>query len=195
MTRAPGRRRAAPSRRARRRGITLIELLLTVALVGVLAAMAMVGYRKFIYAAQSAEPKHVIEGIRGAEQAYLAENLVYLGCSATLTDYYPNRTPNDKKMNFAQPTDPRFVSTTNGWALLNLTTDAPVRFGYAVVAGIGPPMAAPTAMLNPPAMPNLPNSVPWFSIQAVNDHDGNGIFAVFFTTSVSSELFSENEQE
>lgn len=192
MMRAPSRR---GPRRARERGMTLIELLITVAMVGILAALALVGYRRFIYAAQSAEPKHVIEGIRGAEQAYMAENLTYLSCSSSLTDYYPNKTPNDSRMNFAQPSDPRFTSATTGWAQLNLTTDGPVRFGYAVVAGVGGPITGPTAMANPPAMPALPGSVPWFSIQAVNDHDGNGVFAVFFSTSVSGQLFSENEQE
>jgi type IV pilus assembly protein PilA len=186
-----------PSRRGRtaRRGFTLIELLITCAMVGVLAALGLVGYRKFIQSSQSSEAKAVISMIRGGEEAYKAEMLVYLSPSASLGDYYPNATPNDSRMNFSQPGDPRYTDPVKGWALLNITTDAPVRFGYAVVAGIGNPMTAPTMLTVPPAMPLLPAGVPWYTVQAINDHDNNGIFAVFCTSSVSGEILSQNEQE
>jgi type IV pilus assembly protein PilA len=179
----------------RPRGFTLVELLIAVAMVGVLAAIGLVGYRKFIYASQSSEAKAVIGMIRGGEEAYKAEMLVYLSPSTSLADYYPNKTPNDSRMNWIQPGDPRFTSPTTGWALLNVATDAPVRFGYAAVAGIGSPMQPPTAMVNPPVMPTLAAGVPWYSIQAINDHDHNGIFAVFFSASPSGEILSQNEQE
>jgi hypothetical protein len=44
-------------------------------------------------------------------------------------------------------------------------------------------------------MPPLPAGVPWYVIQAKNDHDANGIFAVFASASTSGEILSENEQE
>jgi len=185
--------RAVPDPRAR--GFTLIELLITVAMIGVLATLGIVGYRKFIQSAQSSEAKAVIGAIRGGQEAYKAEMLVYLSPSASMADYYPNKTPNDSRMNWIQTTDTRFTNAVNGWALLNIATDAPVRFGYACVAGIGSPMQAPTALATAPAMPTLPAGVPWYTIQAVNDHDGNNIFAVFATASTSSEILSQNEQE
>jgi type IV pilus assembly protein PilA len=179
----------------RRRGFTLVELLITVAMIGVLSTLGIVGYRKFIQSAQSSEAKAVIGMIRGGQEAYKAEMLVYLSPSASMSDYYPNKTPNDSRMNWINTGDVRFTDPVKGWALLNVSPDSPVRFGYACMAGVGSPMQAPTALAAAPAMPTLPAGVPWYTIQAINDHDGNNIFAVFANASTSSEILSQNEQE
>ncbi len=75
--------------------------------------------------------------------------LVYLNCSSSLEEWYP-KTPNDTKMNWAQPDDKRYVNSTNGWQLLNVQADGPVRFGYAVVAGIAPDPFPNTAFTKQP---------------------------------------------
>ncbi len=177
------------------RGFTLVELLITCAMVGVLAALGLVGYKKFIQSSQSSEAKAIISMIRGGEESYKADMLVYLGCSASLTDWYPNPTPNDSRMNFAQPGDARYANAAKGWALLNIGADAPVRFGYAVVANVGPPMTPPPWITPAVTMPILPAGVPWYVVQAANDHDNNGVYAVFATSSVSGEIISQNEHE
>jgi type IV pilus assembly protein PilA len=187
------RRLRRPSRAPSTRGFTLVELLITCAMIGLLSALGLVGYRKFIQSSQSSEARAVIAMIRGGEEAYKAEMLVYLGPSLSLDDYYPNPAPNDARMNFSQPGDARYTNQVNGWALLNISTDAPVRFGYATVAQVGGAMAAPTKMAV--GMATLPAGVPWYTIQAINDHDGNGIYAVFVSSSVSGEIYSANEQE
>jgi type IV pilus assembly protein PilA len=192
VTRLQHDRRGAQTRA---RGFTLIELLITVAMIGVLAALGLVGYRRYVHAAQSSEARTVIGMIRGGQEAYKAEMLQYLNCSTSLTDYYPNKTPNDSRMNWIQPGDARYTSATTGWALLNVAPDTPVRFGYAVVANIGGQLTATTALANPPIMPTVATGVPWYVIQAINDHDNNGIYAVFASTSTSGEIMSQNEQE
>jgi type IV pilus assembly protein PilA len=184
-----------PPRRRAQRGFTLVELLITVAMVGVLAALAIAGYRKYIHSAQSNEARAIIHGIRGGQEAYKAEFLVYLSPSTSLDDYYPNQAPNDARMNWNQPTDTRYSDPLQGWALLNVNADAPVRFGYACVANVGNPMAVPTKLAPAPAMPNLPNGVPWYVVQAINDHDNNGKYAVFASSSVSGEILSQDEFE
>jgi type IV pilus assembly protein PilA len=188
----------SPNRRshgASTRGFTLVELLITVAMVGVLAALGLMGYRKYVHAAQSNEARAVIGMIRGGEESYKAEFLVYLNPSSTLADYYPNRTPNDSRMNWIQPGDARYTDPVKGWALLNVGSDSVVRFGYACVAGMGASPTAPTALAIPPAMPVLPAGVPWYTVQAINDHNANGIYAVFASTSISSEILSQAEEE
>lgn len=181
--------------RARRRGraFTLVELMIVVAMIGVMSALAMVGYRKYIYSAQSSEAKNVIQMIRGAQEAYKAEMLQYLSPSASLTSYYPNPSPNDRRWTWVQNN----AAYTAGWAQLSVNPDAPVRFGYACIAGIAPTnsMQPLSAFASPPTLPTLNSGTAWYEIQAINDHNANGIFAVFGSTSLSGEIMSENEAE
>lgn len=182
--------------RAWKRGYTLTELLITVAMIGILAALGMMGFRRYMSSAQSSEAKAIISGIRGGEEAYKAEMMVYLGPSATMSDFYPNLNPNNTRMNWIQPGDARFTNSTKGWALLNVSTDGPVRFGYAAMAGIGGQLTKPNKLNNPPnPMPTVNDGVPWYVVQAACDHDGNGKFAVFAGSSISGEIIAENEQE
>lgn len=182
--------------RAGRRGFTLIELMITVAMVGVLAALGLLGYHRLILTAQSSEPKAVFAMIRAGEEAHKAEYLVYLGPSASITDYYPNPTPNKVRMAWAQPTDSRYYpAPVHGFAQLGVQADLAVRFGYAVVAGVGNPVTVPTALTPAPQTPIVNAGTQWYTIQAVADRDNNGIFAIFGYVSTSSEIASQNEEE
>jgi type IV pilus assembly protein PilA len=201
MTRAKKRsvaraRRTSRARAAASRGFTLTELLVVVAMIGILATLGLVGYRRFIHTAQSSEAKAVIQGIRGGQEQYKVDWMTYLDVSSgNLDAYYPNATPNDARMNWIQPNDSRFNNPTNGWALLNVSVDGTVRFGYASVAGVGGKPTASTKLSAAPTAPTLPAGVPWYAIQAINDHDKNNVYAVFYCASTSNEIISENEQE
>lgn len=189
--------------RASRRGFTLVELLVVVAMIGVLAALAMVGYRKFINSAGTAEVAAVMQGIRGSEEAYKAEMLVYLGCSGcnsatgcapgggSLDKFYPMNAPDDRKYAWINSGHPDFGC----WQLLNVTTDGAVKYGYAVVAGV-PGAMAPAGLLvaSAPTWPN-PVNEPWYVIQAVGDRDKDGVRSIFLTSSLHSEIYSENDSE
>lgn len=183
-------------RRFAQHGFTLVELMIVVAIVGVMAALAVVSYRKYINAAQSSEAKAMIQGIRIGEESYKAEMLVYLSCSGTsLTNFYP-AAPDDRKRNWVQPGNPDYTHPTHGWQLLNVQADGPVRFGYAVVAGIAPdefPKADVT--ITGYTTTALPPGTPWYVVQAKNQREGSTKAAVFVSTSTSSEIFAENDGE
>ena len=183
-----------PRVRSRGRGFTLVELLITVAMVGVMSALAMVGYRRYLYSAQSSEAKNVIEMIRGAQEAYKSEMLQYLSVSTNINTFYPNTAPNDVRYAWVYPSHADY---NTGWKLLSVNPDGPVRFGYACVAGITPASSMQTlsAFITPPTIPTLNPGTAWYEIQAKNDHDKNGIFAVFASTSLSGEIMGENETE
>lgn len=181
--------------RARRahRAFTLVELLIVVAMIGIIAALGIVGYRRYIHTAQSAEARSMIQMIRGGQEAYKSEMLQYLKTSASITSYYPNATPNDSRWAWVNPSHGDY---TTGWKLLAVNPDGPVRFGYACIAGIAAAQQMEALEFTPAVtLPTLPAGTAWYEIQAKNDHDGNGKFALFAATSLSGEIMSQNEQE
>ncbi|WP_437494450.1 type II secretion system protein [Sorangium sp. So ce1014] len=185
-------------RNAARRAFTLVELLVVVAMVGVLAALGMVGYRKYMNAAGIAEPKAVIQGIRGGQESYKAEMLVYLDVSGSLDNWYPAGTLNDQKRAWAGS-----GALADSWRLLNVTTDGAVRFGYASVAGVGTNFTAtPNAgftwhgLSGPPlAEAHYAPNGPWYIIQAAGDRDADGTLALLLTASTMSGIYWENDTE
>lgn len=186
-------------RRRSKRGVTLVELLIVVAMVGVMSALAIAGYRRYVDAGYAAEAKAMIQGIRGAEEVYKSEALVYLSPSSSLNDFYPNASPNGTKWNWAQPQDNRFADPVKGWKLLHVTTDAPVRYGYALMAGVGGTVTAPPSgaqgFVTPPTFPAPTPSQPWYVVVACGDNNKNSKYGMFMSTSFSSEIYFENESE
>ena len=188
-------RRPAPG--SWQRGYTLAELMIVVAIIGVMAALAIAGYRKYLNAAQAGEAKAMIQGIRAGEESYKSEMLVYLNVSGTLTNYFPHDptvSKNDEKWSWVQSGDVRYTNPVTGWQLLNVAAGGPVRFGYAVVAGVGP-TAPPAAVgfATPPVWPAINAGIPWYVIQAANQRTSSGKVVLFISSSLSGEIYGEND--
>ncbi|WP_437301310.1 type IV pilin protein [Sorangium sp. So ce426] len=197
---ASGRMRSRRRQRsAASRAFTLVELLVVVAMVGVLAALAMVGYRRYMNAAGIAEPKAVIQGIRGAQESYKAEMLTYLSVSSTLSNWYPSTTLGDHKTAWSNPSHGDFAN----WRMLNVTTDGAVRFGYATVAGetggldqnTGTTYTWAGLPMSPLLDPQFAPSGPWYVVQAAGDRDGDGTLALLLTASTMPSIYWENDTE
>jgi type IV pilus assembly protein PilA len=170
------------------RGFTLVELLITVAMVGVLAALATFGYRRWIASARSAEAREMLGAIGMAQQLYFDETRGYLNCSSSWKDFYPGK-PGSFKRNFTNPSHGKHQC----WRLLNIRADSPVVMGYTVRAG--------TAGKSPPAsdVPGVKwpaTTTPWWVAQASGDSDDNGILSYFMTSSFNAgEIVSANDVE
>lgn len=183
------------------RGFTLIELLIVVAMIGVLAALAVTGYRKYIYGAGTSEATGMLGSIRTAQAAYKAEALSYLSVSeGGITDLYPRAATalDDRKMGWGADTG---NETAANWRILNATPDGPVRFSYACVAGLPGSTPIGASGFGEPN-PNWANAYgggaapePWFVAIAVGDRDDDGRFAVVSTSSFSGEVFLHDDTE
>lgn len=174
-------------------GFTLAELMAVVTIVAVLAVLAVYGVRKYVFAAKASEAMHMIGLIKAAQESYKDETFTYLNVSGSLNDFYPRDPTKDTDRKVAAWSNPAHADATN-WRTLGVESNAPVEFGYAVVAG--------AAGDNPPnpgtdQAQSWPENTtePWYVIKAVADRDKDGQLAILLGSSFTSEIYAENESE
>ena len=175
--------------RSRERGFTLVELMIVVAIVGVLAAVGVFLLNKHMFASKSVEASAMIQSIRAAEERYRAENQTYLDVSTEMNSWYPMDTPGRDKWAWINDKG----NDHDKWRLLNATAPGPVQFGYAVKADVAGTTPPPLETKSQPAW--KPSNEPWYLIQAKANADGDDDYAYFAASSYSGEIYIENEGE
>ena len=108
----------------RKGGFTLIELMIVVAIIGILAAIAIPNFLRFQLKAKSSEGKTNLAAIRTAEQSYYSEFGVYVSANAS-------------PMTIAQNAKTAFTNTDGtdmGFDQLGWSPEGQVFFSYAVAA-------------------------------------------------------------
>jgi type IV pilus assembly protein PilA len=166
-----------------------------VVIVGILAMLAVVGYRKLISSSRTAEATHMVQAIRVAQEAYHAETQQYANVSQNINATYPATTPGRFKTAWG-------ASCTNcsnppTWTDLPVHVDGPVEFGYATVAGAAGNAPNPTGVTINGATISFPSKSPtdFFIIHAMGDTDGNTVFCNVWGTSWSNDLFIDHDGE
>jgi type IV pilus assembly protein PilE len=174
------------------RGFTLVELMTTVAIVGVLAAVAIAALRHRVFASDTASAKVVVKSIVAAEEHYRAENQLYFDVSTSGgSSWYPSGSlgPNNKASFWKAGSD----TDTKNWHTLAPDIRQPVSFGYKANAGLPtdtPKFDDALATLPIPAI-----TEPWYVIQARADANGNGVYCMVGAVSWTPEVFSVNDGE
>jgi prepilin-type N-terminal cleavage/methylation domain-containing protein len=183
----------ALARRAGTSGFTLTELLVVVVIMGVLATLGFASLHKEVNAAWGVEGVNMVQSIRGAEERWRAEHMMYLDVSKN--GWYPmdpTKAANRRTQFAFYPTTSTHSDATN-WLLLRPAAPGPVRFGYQVNAGhTGDTMTAPAA--GPSVTWPTPTDN-WYVIQALGDTNGNGIYSYYRASSLDGDVFVQNPGE
>jgi type IV pilus assembly protein PilA len=192
MARALHERRRVGSRCAR--GFTLIEMMVVVVIVGILATLAVVGYRKLVQSSHVTEATNMVQSIRGAQEAYHSETLRYADISTSLSSWYPQTSPTGRIVTAWGGACGNCVAGID-WSYLPLHVDGPVMFGYATKAGLAnsntPTLTGDFANVTLPANPQVND---WYIVAATCDIDATGTpNTSVLTTSFSNQVFTFNE--
>ena len=178
-------------------GFTLVELMVVVVIVGVLAMLAVVGYRKLVQSAHVSEATGMVNNIRVAQEAYHAETQQYANISADLVHFYPQATPTyGVQAAWGAACGAGQCASGMDWSQLPLHVDGPVLFGYATVAG----QASTTAPTLPTGAANCNvtyggSSTPdWYMVEARADLDGDSsTYTTVCATSWTHDVFVIND--
>jgi type IV pilus assembly protein PilA len=176
--------------------------MIVIVIVGVLAVLAVVGYRKLILSAHTSEATEMIGAIRTAQEAYHAETQTYVSTSNSLTGgLYPNAAPSNVKTGWGAgitgpcPALPNF--SINCWSALPVHVDSAVMYGYATMAGVaGNTGFPPLPLINgAPITPPAAAPMDWYFIGAVGDVDNNGVQSTLIADSITNDIFIDKEGE
>lgn len=154
----------------RRHGYTLIEIMIVVAIIGLLATVAVPAFVSQMQRSRTTEAFTVIAAIRGAQDAYFA----------TFSRYCGPLDPNPATWAAPNTLQP-FDAAAPGWDQLGVDPEGQLRFRYGVLAG--PPGTTPAGGLG------FNGGEHWYVIQAEGDLDGDGATVAFEAYSASSTIF------
>lgn len=173
------------------RAFTLVELALVVAIVGILAVIALVGYRRYILHSRITEARGVIGAIKIAQEDYRAERGVYANLGSTLCPTLAGT--GNKRVGW----DPSCNAGNMTWQALPVHVSGAVLFKYGTNAN-----ANATEMYRDDfgattwveGTGNI--SPPWYSVYAECDLNAdNGKKTRLFSTSYDNQIFSRDEGE
>lgn len=179
-----------------KRGFTLVELMIVVAIIGVLAALAIYGVTRYLASAKTSEAKNTIGALtRGAQEAYSREQAASellaptgaLGASlnhdlCASSEWMLGLGPGAAPPGAKQQVDVAIFETigagndkNTGWNCLRFSLTDPTYYDYAYIGNRdgGAPVGETVGTAAQPANLTTAIPAPGFGAYAVGDLDGD----------------------
>jgi len=146
-----------------RKGFTLVELMIVVAIIGILAAIAIPNFLQFRLKAKTSEAKSNLGAIRSTEVAYFAE-----------WDFYVANQGETPQGNRAGITNKVPWLPGTRFSILGFAPEGAVFYDYALLPGI-----------------DYPDTSVGLSMYAIGDLDGDSVLSSFYVTDSTNEILKE----
>ena len=140
-------------------GFTLVELMIVVAIIGILAAIAIPNFLQFRLKAKTSEAKSNLGAIRSTEVAYFAEWNTYVG----------NQTPTPVAARASNPNKVAWVNSTR-FSIIGFAPEGNVFFSYSMDGN------------------DWPIQTEGFDVHALGDLDADGQVSDFWVSDISTEI-------
>jgi prepilin-type N-terminal cleavage/methylation domain-containing protein len=172
----------------RLQGFTLIELMITVAIIGVLAAVAIPVFSAYLHESKTSEVPTVLLAIKEKQETYFAT----FKCYTDSTGYHP--------YSVALPLANGICGNSHLWGTLNSAWMAlgfhpggPTYYSYAVQSSDSACSFSGAARPKLPGVTWTGGQRSWFVARAKGDVDCDGTLAEFYTTSATRTVYHVNE--
>jgi len=179
-------------------GFTLVELMIVVAIIGVLAVVAGTAFNRYSASGRAAEAMSVIGEFKSKEEAYRAENNQYLSTDSAEGNLYPvlgTCSGQTEPCAKALPARNTWSGPPLGnWAALGFNPPRTQLYcGYVVIAGAGGSFGnAGTQGKN--ALGNVAPSTPWYYVRAECDNNRtNSLNTTYIATNSNTALVTLND--
>jgi prepilin-type N-terminal cleavage/methylation domain-containing protein len=156
------------------RGMSLVELMIVVVIIGILAAISVVGYRKYIARARMSEATAMLAEFAAKEQLYFLDNGQYLEAhNDSVAAQYPSQNEQSGEFWPQAPSGAGFDSARTpaavaplpaSWRALGIRPRWQQLYCTYIV-NAGPPGGPVLGTVGPTLWTNAPN-VPWFYAMA-----------------------------